>query len=410
MAARRPVVLHVIPSVAARYGGPSAAVVGMCRALVLVGVRAAIATTDADGPGRLPVDLETWTAHEGVESIFFRRRLSEAFKWSPGLSTWLRSHVSDFDAVHVHAVFSHSSIAAGQACRRAGVPYVVRPLGTLDPWSVRRKRWQKRALLALGATDLLAGAAAIQYTTAEEQRLAESRFPSLPHGVVVPVGIDDSCFDVAASTTGSREPYVLALSRLDAKKRIEWVIQSWHRLADVAGIGSWRLVIAGDGDPACVARLRSLAARGPSADRITFAGWVSGDRKRALLRGAALFVLPSHQENLGLGLVEAMASGVPALVTGGVNLGREIEIVQAGWRVPDDPDAFTDALRAAMSSDEERAGRGRKARAFAERFRWPAITAQLVDLYDRVARMPGAMPMSSVRGASNAGSLTTTRL
>jgi glycosyltransferase involved in cell wall biosynthesis len=408
-AVRRPVVLHVIPAVAARYGGPSVAVVGMCRALVPTGVHAAIATTDADGPRRLPVDLETWTTHEGVETIFFRRRLSEAFKWSPGLSTWINSHVSDFDAVHIHAVFSHSSIAAGRACRRAGVPYVVRPLGTLDPWSVRRKSWQKRALLALGAADLLTGAAAIHYTTAEEQRLAESGFPSLPDGVVVPVGIDDICFDIAAPATGSGERYVLALSRLDAKKRIEWVIQAWHRLADVAGIGSWRLVIAGDGDPAYVARLRRLAAGGPSADRITFGGWTSGDRKRALLRGAALFVLPSHQENLGLGLVEAMACGVPALVTAGVNLGREVEVAQAGWCVPDDADAFADALRAAVGSDEERAGRGSKARAFAERFRWPGITAQLVDLYDRVARMPGAMPMSSVRGASDAGSLTTTR-
>lgn len=409
MAVRRPAVLHVIPAVAARYGGPSVAVVGMCRALVQMGVEAAIATTDADGPGRLPVDLETWTGHEGVETIFFQRRLSEAFKWSPGLSTWLRTHVSHFDAVHIHAVFSHSSIAAGQACRRAGVPYVVRPLGTLDPWSVRRKYWQKRTVLALGAADLLAGAAAIHYTTAEEQRLAESRFPSVPPGVVVPVGIDDTCFDVAASASGSREPYVLALSRLDAKKRIEWVIQAWHRLGDAAGIGPWRLIIAGDGDPAYVARLRSLAARGPAADRITFAGWVSGDRKRALLRGAALFVLPSHQENLGLGLVEAMACGVPAIVTSGVNLGREIEIAEAGWRVPDDADAFTDALRAAMDKDEERAARGGKARAFAERFRWPAISAQLADLYDRVARMRGPMPMAAVRGASDSNSLTTTR-
>src|SRR5216683_7337951 len=126
-------VLHVIPSVAPRYGGPSNAVLAMCRALGRKGVDVLIATTDADGEGRLPVEHGRVTSYGGTPAIFFPRQWSEAFKYSHPLAHWLDQHVADFDAVHVHAVFSHACLAAGQACRRAGVPYVVRPLGTLDP-------------------------------------------------------------------------------------------------------------------------------------------------------------------------------------------------------------------------------------------------------------------------------------
>jgi glycosyltransferase involved in cell wall biosynthesis len=385
MRRRRPLrVLHVIPAVAPRYGGPSAAVVGMCRGLQAAGTETLIATTDADGRGRLAVALGRSTTFAGVPAIFFRRQASEGFKWSAPLSRWLSRHVAEFDLVHVHAVFSHSSIAAGRACRSARVPYVVRPLGTLDPWSVGRRRLRKRLLFRLGVRDLLSGAARMHYTTAEEGRLAESVVGSLPAGTVVPVGVDDVYFRPNAPPTGDA-PYVLALSRLDAKKRLEWIINACHAMASESGLGVWRLVIAGDGEAAYVARLRDLAARGPARDRIVFEGWVDGEAKAALIRGASLFVLPSHQENLGVAMLEALASGVPALVTPGVNLGVEIAAARAGWLTGDREDAVVAGLRAAIGDDAERTARGRRAAAFAERFRWPRVVAELMDLYGEVA-------------------------
>src|SRR4029453_13437049 len=186
-----PRILHVLPAVAPRYGGPSVAILGMCRALDAAGYETLLATTDADGPSRLAVTLERPQSYEGIRTIFFRGHLSESYKGSRGLGGWLRAHVPEFNLVHIHAVFSHSSILAGPICRKAGVPYIVRPRGPLDPWSVGGKRLRKRVLIELGAGDLLSGAAAIHYTSAEEQRLAESIFPSLPQGVVVPNGFPE---------------------------------------------------------------------------------------------------------------------------------------------------------------------------------------------------------------------------
>src|SRR3979409_1067907 len=120
-------VLPVIPARPPRDGGPSHAVVGMGRALPYQGVGVLIATTDADGPTRLPVERGAQLSWQGIPAIFFARQWSEAFKCSRLLAPRLDARVGDFDVVHTHAVFSHACLAAAGACQRSGVPYVVRP-------------------------------------------------------------------------------------------------------------------------------------------------------------------------------------------------------------------------------------------------------------------------------------------
>lgn len=375
----------MVPAVAARYGGPSTVALGACRALQAAGISTLIATTDADGGGRLDVRYEEPQTFGGVSVVFFPRYLGERFKWSRGMSGWLHAHVTEFDLVDVHAIFSHSSLAAGKACRRRGVPYVVRPHGMLDPWSLSRSRWRKRLLLAGGVRRLLAGAAAVQYTTAEERRLAERVFGWLPSGAVVPLGVDDDVFAGERPAGAARpEPYVLALSRLDAKKGLDLLIGAFHEAAQTPSMARWRLVVAGDGEPSYVAYLRGLAAQGPARDRIDFPGWVRGARKVELLRHATLFAAPSHQENFGISVAEALASRVPLLVTPGVNLAREAEAAGAAWVVDPEAAAMRDTLLAAAAGPEELARRGRAAARFADRFRWSAAGAALIDLYEQV--------------------------
>src|SRR5687768_17917273 len=228
-------VLHVIPSVAARYGGPSTAVIGMCRALTALGMQTLLATTDADGDDRLDVALGAVQQFEGVSTIFFRRQFSESFKWAPTLTQWLRHHVANYDLVHVHAVFSHPSVAAGRTCRRAHVPYIVRPLGTLDPWSLSRHRYRKRALMAVGSRRLLTAATAIHYTASEEQQRAERAVPELPRGIVAPLGIDDELFSRNVARRDRQQPVLLAMARLDKKKGMDLLIDAFHT---VAGTGA----------------------------------------------------------------------------------------------------------------------------------------------------------------------------
>ena len=388
-------VLHVIPALASRYGGPSAATFGICRALASSGVETVVASTDADGPSRLDVPIGRIETYHDVPVIFFPRQFSESLKYSSALAHWLRTHVHEFDLAHVHAVFSHSTLAAGQACRAAGVPYIVRPLGTLDPWSLSRHRGRKQLMLMLGLKRVLADASAIHYTAVAEQSLAERELPWLPRGYVSPLGVNDELFVTSDESPGTRPLEVLSVSRLDDKKGVDVLIEAFHMLTEDDALADWRLTIGGDGSPDYLAQLRTSAERGPAGHRITFCGWLDDRERRQRMRSASLFALPSHQENFGIALVEAMACGLPAVVSPGVNLGDELAAAGAGWVVERRPQALADTLGRAMRDADERTARGVKAALFARRFRWDQVTHGLQAMYESVLRnpRPGPTPM-----------------
>jgi len=374
-------ILHVIPAVAARYGGPSVAVVEMCRALAARGQEVAIATTDADGSERLDVPLERATTWDGVPAWFFPAWPGEALKFSPPLARWLRREVSRFDLVHIHAVFSHASLAAGRACRQAGVPYVVRPLGTLDPWSIGQKPWRKQAFLRAGGHRMLSGAAALHYTTIAERDLAAPLVDPRVPTWVIPLGVADEQLDARVPDYDAREPLVVTITRLHAKKNLDALVEAFVATGSDGGGSPWQLIIAGDGDAQLKHRLETLARLG--GGRVHLAGWVDRTARRALLERASLFALPSSQENFGLSVVEAMAAGVPVIVGAGVNLAPDVREAGAGWII-DEGQSLGDVLREAMQDTDGQLRRGVAARKLARHFRWTSVAEQLEDGYREI--------------------------
>lgn len=395
-------VLHVIPAVAPRYGGPSTAVLGMCRALAAGGTTVTIATTDADGAGSLGVERETVQTYAGVRAIFFDR-VDERFKYSPRLSRWLRRNVASFDVVHVHAVFSHSSVAAARACQRLGVPYVLRPLGSLDPWGLGRFGLEKRILRWIAVDRMITHAAAVHFTTDDEQRLARRAVPVV-RGVVVPLGVADEMLLPPVTDAGSRDNVVAAIGRLHPVKNLEAVITAFAS-ATAGDDTGWRLVIAGDGDPEYVDRLRSLARATVFPDRVEFPGWLDAGARLSLLNRCSLFVQASHQESFGISLAEALARGVPVIASRGVNLASEVERAAAGWVTEPAADAIAAVMRQAMSRRDEIARRATAALALASRFAWPRIAFDLQCLYAGVIwaasrRRPAPEPAAAARNAT----------
>lgn len=383
-------VLHVIPAVAPRYGGPSRAVFEMCRPLIERGVRVLIATTDADGRDCLPVETGCEIDYNGIPTIFFARQFSEAYKFSAPLARWLSRNVVAFDVVHIHAVFSHACLAAARACRRRGVPYVVRPLGTLDPWGMRQKPLRKRFFMRFGVDSMLRGAAAIQYTASGEKSAVEETL-GYNHGVVIPLGIGgDPTANI--SLTGKANvgaamldnPYVLFLSRLHHKKGLELLLEAFVPLAKTNEFSNWRLIVAGDGDPSYVAKLEQRAKGLGDEGRVVFAGWLAGEAKAQTLSGASLLALPSYQENFGICLVEAMAYGIPLVISPQVNLAPDVEEAGAGWIAGLDVDSLRAALCESMQNRAERQRRGSAGRKLAQRFSPSETSRQLVNLYQEI--------------------------
>jgi glycosyltransferase involved in cell wall biosynthesis len=371
-------VLHVIPSLAERSGGPAAAIVPMCRALQQQGIEVEIVTTNE---GRSEIKADCLLAGAGVPVRFFPVQLGASYKYSRPLATWLGQHVKEFALVHVHAVFNHASVAAARACRRADVPYVVRPLGTLDPWSMKQKPVRKHLFWYLFAKRLLAASAAVHYTAAAEKTAAEAYF-GMNHGRVVPLGVNVNGLQNPEGVANyfpmlSGKPYVLVVSRLHPKKCLAELIEAFKSVP----VQRWRLVIAGDGPREYVEFLKGKADR---SERIVFNGWVEGKQKEALMRGASLFALPSRQENFGLSVMEAMACGVPVLVTPQVNLAREIDDAGAGWIV--NLKELSNGLAGVIANDEERLQRGRVAYEFAKRYSWEQVGRDLTDFYKEILK------------------------
>lgn len=375
-------VLHVIPSVADRSGGPATAIVPMCRALMQQGVDVLLIATDA-GLNERAID-----EYKGVPAKLFPVELGESFKYSRPLAAWLGANVQQFDLAHVHAVFNHSSVAAARACRRAGVPYIVRPLGTLDPWSMTQKSLRKRVFWQVAGKGMMQGAAAVHYTS-EAEKLATERLTGLNHGRVVPLGIEPPGAVSREALVQhfpalAHDPYVLVLSRLHSKKALDVLLEAFLSLDQK--FSAWHLVLAGDGPDDYVAKLKHMAASDP---RVSFTGWVEGKQKHALLGCASLLALPSHQENFGLCVMEALSQSVPVLVSPGVNLAPEIVTANAGWVAAIDKDALATKLAEALSDEAELAKRGRAGQQLSRHYSWENTAKHLVHLYQHILQTNG---------------------
>jgi glycosyltransferase involved in cell wall biosynthesis len=383
-------VLHVIPSVSERSGGPATAIIPLCRALLRHGIEVLLVTTDAglrndELPGGKMSD------YKGVPAIFFPSQLGESFKYSRPLASWLSSNIYHFGLAHIHAVFNHSSVAAAHVCYRAGVPYVVRPLGTLDPWSMAQKSFRKRLFWQVSGKGMLRRAAAIHYTTQTEKLATEALF-GLNHGKVIALGVETK-----SATTLSKDqlahhfpelagdPYVLVLSRLHRKKGLDVLIDAFLSLP--SKFVRWRLVLAGDGPADHVLKLKGKAA---ASDRVLFTGWLEGEKKDAVLSCASLLALPSHQENFGLCVIEALSHSVPVLLSPHVNLAEEIVLANAGWIATVGKDALAARLAEALEDEEELARRGRAGKELSQKYSWENAAQGLAELYRNVLRNSGA--------------------
>ncbi|MBA2526455.1 MAG: glycosyltransferase [Pyrinomonadaceae bacterium] len=370
-------------------GGPSQAILPMCRALRDKGVDVLLATTDS-GINGSPA-LERITSYQGLPVIFFRKQLGASFKYSRPFSLWLDKNVASYDLLHIHAVFNHACIAAARASRVNRVPYIVRPLGTLDPWSMRQKSLRKGVFWHAGIKRMLTKAAGIHYTAKGEQETVEQSL-KLNHGIVVPLGIETRATERPKAETDSsgqfgwlrEHPYILVLSRLLPTKGLDILLDAFLSLIKCKEFQSWRLVLAGEGPAGYVESLKRRASELRAGDRVVFPGWLDGEKKEAALMNASLLALPSHHENFGLCVMESLAYGVPVLISPHVNLAPDVEIAGAGWVAAVRRDSLEAALAEALGSARERQKRGEAGRNLALNFAWPVIAGRLCDAYRTV--------------------------
>ncbi len=386
-------ILQIVPSISLVYGGPSQMVLWLSSALAARGVEVTVLTTDSNGDtGQPPLDvpLDRPVEQDGYQVRYFRCSPFRRYKFSLDLLRWLSQHASEFDLAHIHALFSPVSTAAATVARRQKLPYLLRPLGTLDPADLRKKRQLKQVYAALWERGNLAGAAGIHFTSPQEAKISH-RFGTHAPDVVIPLGVQ-SPVSVAAGQARAKwgipekQPLVLFMSRIDPKKGLDLLIPALEKL--LANNLDFHFVLAGGNpqDPEYEAGIARQVKASPIASRTTIAGFVTGELKAALLRDADLFVLPSYYENFGIAVAEAMVAGVPVVISDQVHIWQEVHDAEAGWVAPCDVEALTQALQLALQDDHQRQRRGAKARDYAlEHYSWDAIAQQMIQAYEQLA-------------------------
>jgi len=359
--------VHVVPHIDQEAAGPSYSVPRLCQSLAACGNQVELTCLAARGEiAGVALDLH---AQWPVLGRF-------AISSSLAIALWRKA--ATVDIVHNHSLWSMVNVAAGWVVPGRGAKLVTSPRGTLSNWALSRSRGVKRLVWplqrrALAKAHLLHATSEVEYNEIRSQGF-------MAPVAVIPNGIDMSPLPVLPPRAAdNKSRTLLFLSRIHPIKGLDRLLQAWVQVQ--ANHPDWRLVIAGRGDAAHVEQVKSLAAK-LCALRVEFPGPLYGTAKSQAYWDADLFVLPTHSENFGMVVAEALAHGCPTIVsTGAPWPGLQTE--SCGWWVANDVDTLAATLFDAMQLPvEELAAMGLRGRAWMERdYGWAAIGKKMDAAY-----------------------------
>lgn len=363
--------LHVIHSLNPEHGGPGEGVKQLTAAAMRLNQSVEIVTLDAP--------QSAWIRDYACAVHCLGPGLLK-YGYAPRFMPWLRDNLARYDAVIVNGIWQYHSYATWRALRGSGIPYYVFTHGMLDPWFKSRypaKHVKKLLYWQCAEYQVLRNARGVLFTSEEERLLARQSFRRYcAREIVVNYGTPGLPGDPAAQRTlflrrfprlrGKR--LFLFLSRIHPKKGCDLLIEAFAPMLRLDP--ALHLVIAGPDQSGMQAQLARLAERLGVAQSLTWTGMLRDDLKAGAFHAAEAFVLPSHQENFGIAVVEALSCQVPVLISNKVNIWREIAADEAGLIADDTRQGIQQLLQRWLTfGGEERQTMARNAaRCFRERF------------------------------------------
>ncbi len=365
-------VIHVIPSIVDEASGPSYSVPRLCESLISAGADSSIVALGTHSIAPDMPYVRTFTTGRGP------RR----FGISPTMRDWLAAEVASgrVDVIHSHGLWMMPNVYPARACRGGHAALVVSPRGTLSPWALKFKAMRKKAFWHLLQAKGLRAAACFHATATSEYddiRRLGFRQPVC----VLPNGIDVPSYEPQRPGSPCQ---LLYLGRIHEKKGIDTLLRAWCALE--GRFPDWELRIVGPDDGRYLRAMQTLAAQ-LGLRRAIFSGPAFGHEKLQAYRQASLFVLPSHSENFGMTVAEALAAGTPAVVTQGAPW-QGLEREGAGWWIPFGVDSLVLCLEEALTMPPAQlhqmglAGREWMARDYS----WEAIGEALLCAYSWLLR------------------------
>jgi glycosyltransferase involved in cell wall biosynthesis len=324
-------ILHLIRTMDPARGGPVEYLKQLAAVHTRMGIDVGILTLDRTEPG--------WTRDLSA-SVIECGPSRGTYGFDPQLATKLTEATRSYRTIIVHGLWQYHGLCASRVAAKVGVPYYVFPHGMLDPWFKKRypiKHLKKQLYWTFAERKVLEHAKAVLFTAEKESRLAETTF--WPGGnyrrLIIPLGVPKapSNIDTAREIFLRKFPhlrgkrFLLFLGRLHPKKGCDYLVKAFAEMRPPLD-----LVLAGPGaSPEYTAELEHLAKGLP----ITLTGMIEGDVKSGALASAEALILPSHQENFGLVVAEALSFATPVLVSEQVNIAEDVQSFAAGFVEPD---------------------------------------------------------------------------
>lgn len=374
---------QVVASINCNVGGPSITVPRLAQALAACKVESMLATLDYAEHG--PQTIVDRVSLLSIAADTMTRRLRG---WSPGFRHELTKLTRrGLDVIHSHGLWMFPNLYARQAATLGRIPLVISPRGMVEEWSLRRSQLKKSIVWYLFEQNNLTAARLFHATSEAEARSLRALGLCQPIAVI-PNGIDlpDLAATPDRANLESKFPeltgksWLLFLSRLHEKKGVIQLLSAWseasYRFPD------WQLILAGpDLDGYGEVVRQKIDALG-IASRVTLTGMLKGEDKLCALGNASLFVLPTHSENFGIAVAEALAHRCPVITTKGAPW-QDLQNYRCGWWIDDNVTALratlTDALQMPIAKLQAMGQRGRQL--MEERYSWNHIGEQMHAAY-----------------------------
>lgn len=398
-AVNQPQVCHVVASINEQTGGPAFSVTSLAEALSKQGILSHLFTLDYRQCGNQATVVGTKLHSYPATPL---ARYLRGFQPNASRALWQLAS-TELDLIHNHGLWMFPNLYARQSAMGNCLPLLISPRGMLESWSLKRSRIKKWLAWLLYEQRNLSSATTFHVTSVEEASSLR-RLGFLQPIALIPNGVHLACFGERPSREIlsqsfpelAEQKWLLFLSRIHPKKGLDNLLQVWQKLA--VKFSDWHLVIAGPNLIGYQAELELLTAELVLSQRVTFTGMLTGERKKAALGNADLFVLPTHSENFGIAVAEALAHAVPVITTKGAPW-QDLSTYECGWWIEDNQQALASALAEGMQmSVQERQVMGLRGRNLVEtKYSWDFIAKEMASVYHWI--LGGGTPPSCVQFA-----------
>lgn len=380
------------------YGGPTRSISSLCENLAKIGCDVTVYTTNANGSVDLPLDTEVPHSVDGVTVRYFPRKFRGNYFYSPRLRSACRQSVGDFMLMYVASNWGYPFLPACRSAHEAGVPYVVSPRLSFNrnPW--KGKYLKKMTYHCLLERRWINHAGALHYTTEMERKDSEwLRLQPPPFIVTNPVNLME--FEKLPLRGTFRRAWgipedgkvVLFLGRIEPRKGLDITLHSFRQAA--LSHPDALLVLAGPEEDAYVQSLKKLAEKLGITGRVLFPGYLDAVSRLSALADSDVFLLTSYAENFGVAVVEAMAAGLPVIVSDQVGIAEDIHRDGAGVVVPLDAAEVGRELAGLLASPEAREDLSRNAVQSAKKRYFPPMVAKdMLTEFEKVIRASSGNP------------------